>query len=267
MLILRLQAGLPTIYQSMVDRMYLFNDEGVFEFPCGQKGDPDWTEVKSYDVPATTWALIDSNENLIHVPISYSRLFVVQATSPRPDRFAWRDKAPFHVTSYIMKPWTISELHLGYVVYMFNIFFINSTCSRTLQQIVCSEEEVTTFFNLFGPSARSVYANASYVEEYESNLLAKIGGITNTKDLEIIFWQAAGLNLSKDITHQIALISPGAFRYVPDVLIPTKHIFEMLCDQFSERIVEAAARVSNIHSGIDTPFRLYVGCSVRPEAV
>jgi len=117
-LILRLQAGLPSIYQSEVDHMHVFNDEGVFKFNCGPRGNPDWTELERY-VPPTAWALVDSNQNLITVPMCYqNRLFVVQASSPRRDRFAWQDKANRTVLSYGMKPWPISELILGYVVYV-----------------------------------------------------------------------------------------------------------------------------------------------------
>jgi len=72
MLILRLQAGLATIYQSKVDYIYVFNDEGVFKFYCGPKGDPDWYEIERHTtLPSTMWALIDSNQNLIEVPLAY----------------------------------------------------------------------------------------------------------------------------------------------------------------------------------------------------
>jgi hypothetical protein len=119
MLILRLQAGLPTIYQSTSDRMYLFNDCGVFEFPCNSRGNPDWTEIyENFEVdPLTTWALIDSNQDLVQVPLSYqNRFFIVQATSPREDHFAWKNKAHQSTFIYIMKPWTLCEILLGYVV-------------------------------------------------------------------------------------------------------------------------------------------------------
>lgn len=115
---LRLQLGLPTIYQSKLDRMYFFNDDGAFEFPCGPGGDPDWRQIyDSFKVPSTTWALIDSNQTLVQVPMTYhDHIFVVQATSPHRDRFAWQDKSNRLVLFYIMNPWTLHELHLGYVV-------------------------------------------------------------------------------------------------------------------------------------------------------
>ena len=92
-LILHLQAGLPTIYQSRTDHMYVFNDEGVFKFLCGYLGEPDWFEPKRCTPSPTTWALIDSNQNLINVPMTYqNNFFIVQTPSPRPDRFAWQRK-------------------------------------------------------------------------------------------------------------------------------------------------------------------------------
>jgi hypothetical protein len=117
MLILRLHAGLPTIYQSTVDRAYLFINEGVFECDCGYRGDPNFDELERCTaLPASTWALIDSNQNLIKVPLGYqNRYFVVQASLPSSVHFAWRDKVNFPVDTYIMQPWTITELLQGYV--------------------------------------------------------------------------------------------------------------------------------------------------------
>jgi hypothetical protein len=58
-----------------------------------------------------------------------------------------------------------------------------------------------------------VYANASIIENYMEDLRMKTGEITTYEDLKAIFWQAACLDLSKNVSHQIALISPGAFRH------------------------------------------------------
>ena len=128
---------------------------------------------------------------------------------------------------------------------------INSTRSRTLQNVVCSEEELTTFYSRFGPSARSAYANASSAGLYETNIRSKIGQITY-ETLDNIIRQAAALNLPQDILHQIVLISPGAFRNDFRVSIPTRYIYEILRNTLSDRKLEAAARLYVMF--IRTPF-------------
>ena len=121
--------------------------------------------------------------------------------------------------------------------------FINSTCdcSRTLQPDICSEEDVIKFFNLFGPSARSVYANASSIEDYDTNLHRKVQKIS-IDELEGILLDATVFDLSKkDVSHQLVLVSPGEFRNEPSVTFPTRHVYDLLFDKHSERTPELAA--------------------------
>jgi hypothetical protein len=96
-----------------------------------------------------------------------------------------------------------------------------------------SEEELTAFFNLYGPSARTVYANASAStvdsKNYEDDLRGKIG-MVSYDDLDKIFRQARALDLLDGVSHQIVLISPGEFRNQPQVSIPTRHIYGLLRD-------------------------------------
>lgn len=65
----------------------------------------------------------------------------------------------------------------------------------------------------------------------------------------MMFRHATDLDLSmKAISHQIVLISPGAFRYEPEVSIPSRHIYEILRDNLSGHKLEAAARLYEIFS-------------------
>ena len=119
MLILRVHAGLPTMYQFDLDHVYLFNDKGVFEFNCRSNGQPpDMFEIRRRTtLPTETWALIDSNQSLVGVPPAYqTNYIVVQAALPRSERIAWKDKVNRSVGLYIMQPWTITELLHGYAV-------------------------------------------------------------------------------------------------------------------------------------------------------
>lgn len=113
MLVLRLQAGLPTVYQSNTDFMYLFDEGGVFECSCAGAKPEEFRE----SISESTWCLIDSNRNLPDVPtfITGLKRFIVQASSPRAARVAWRDKSIRPITQYIMKPWSLSEILAGYV--------------------------------------------------------------------------------------------------------------------------------------------------------
>jgi hypothetical protein len=115
-LIWRLQAGLPTIYQSHPSFLLFFNAEGAFTWHH------DWPlnalELRR-DIPSSTWCLIDSNINLTKVPAFITSLccFIVQAWSPQNEHFTWRDKAGAPVMTYYMKPWSLTEILSGYVTY------------------------------------------------------------------------------------------------------------------------------------------------------
>ena len=92
LLVLRLQARLPTIYQSRDTHLYYFADDGVYLINLTPS--PIATNFKS-QFHKSTWCLIDLNQSLDTVPVFIQdlALFIVQASSPRPHRYAWIDKA------------------------------------------------------------------------------------------------------------------------------------------------------------------------------
>ena len=114
LLVLRLQARLPTIFQSRDSHLYYFTEDNVSIVHLTQ-GLVATTFKSQFD--RLTWCLIDSNHSLNTVPmfIQDLDLFTVQASSPRPYRWAWMDKATSPVVRYFMKTWTLSELLVGYV--------------------------------------------------------------------------------------------------------------------------------------------------------
>ena len=117
LLVLRLQAQLPTIYQSRDSHLYYFADDGVYLINLTPSTIA--TNFKS-QFHKSTWCLIDSNQSLDIVPVFIQDLdlFIVQASPPHPHRYAWIDKATRPVLRYFMKPWTLPELLVGYVTYL-----------------------------------------------------------------------------------------------------------------------------------------------------
>ncbi|KAM6494818.1 hypothetical protein JOM56_009441 [Amanita muscaria] len=150
LLVLRLQARLPTIFQSRDNHLCYFDDN----------------EFKSQFDPST-WCLIDSNQHLNTVPgfIQDLKLFIVQASSPSSYRFEWTKKATGPVSRYFMKSWTLSELLVG----------------RVLQDEACSEAQIESFSNRYGTSARSVYTNAADPSSYHAALQDRLTSITYEK--------------------------------------------------------------------------------------
>jgi hypothetical protein len=112
-LVQRLQAGLPTIYQSVKRHLFFFSKDGVFKCDF-TLGSIDEYEFMTF-VPKSTWCLVDSNRDLISVPVFITSLglFIVQAASPRFHRVDWVDKAARPVMRFFMKPWELSELFVG----------------------------------------------------------------------------------------------------------------------------------------------------------
>ncbi|KAF8221560.1 hypothetical protein L208DRAFT_1414824 [Tricholoma matsutake] len=240
LLVLRLQARLPTIYQSRDTYLYYFADNGVFRIHLpGLVA----TNFKSQFYPST-WCLIDSNQSLDTVPVFIQDLdlFIVQASSPRP-RFEWMDKATSPVLRYFMKSWTLSELLVGYVTLISEPFVI--PLSRALQRKVCSEAQIEFFSNRYGTSARSVYRHASRPSDYDITLLGKLTSITYER-LDSLIRQSSALDLSGPVSHQIIILSPGSSRKAFESTFPTRYIYEKLRDRLFNHKLEAVARLYDI---------------------
>lgn len=229
LLVLRLQARLPTIYQSRDSHLYYFADNGVFLIHLI----PGLIAInfKSQFSPST-WCLIDSNQSLDTVPVFIQDLdlFIVQASSPRTHRFEWTKKATSPVRRYFMKSWTLSELLVG----------------RVLQRKVCSEAQIEFFSNRYGTSARLVYTNALHPIDYDATLQDNLASITYER-LDTLVRQSSALDLSGPASHQIVLLSPGSSRNAFESSFPTRYIYEKLRDSLSNRKLEAVARLYDMY--------------------
>ncbi|KIL69261.1 hypothetical protein M378DRAFT_773366 [Amanita muscaria Koide BX008] len=225
LLVLRLQAQLPTIYQSRASHLYYFADDGVYLINLTPSLIA--TNFKS-QFHKSTWCLIDSNQSLDTVPmfIQDLDLFIVQASSPRPHCYAWIDKATGPVYRYFMKPWTLPELLV----------------SRMLQRKVCSEAQIEFFSTRYGTSPRLVHANASHLSEYETSLLRKMVNITYEGVAKLVRESSLG----GAVSHQLVTISPGATRHDFQSTFPTRYIYEKFLDHLSTHKLEAAALLYDI---------------------
>ena len=112
LLVLRLQAQLLTIYQSRDFNLYYFANNGIYLISLTLSCIA--TNFKS-QAHKSTWCLISLDT--VPVFIQDLDLFIVQASSHGPHRYAWIDKATGPVYQYFMNPWTLPELLVGYVTY------------------------------------------------------------------------------------------------------------------------------------------------------
>jgi hypothetical protein len=98
-----LKARIPVTYCDKPDRLYIFNEDG-----CNM-----YLRSEFYDLPQGGLCLVDSNDELIQLPAKFLDPFyynyVVQATSPEPDR--WRQWAKEQgAQNWIMPLWTRDEM-------------------------------------------------------------------------------------------------------------------------------------------------------------
>ena len=108
LLVLRLQAKLPTIFQCDPHLAYYFTATGVWSI---DRGDIKAAKKSTPQV----WALIDSSKQLTTVDEVYynSSIFIVQTPSPREFRIDWWKKAGNRIEFFILEPWSLSELLSG----------------------------------------------------------------------------------------------------------------------------------------------------------
>ena len=243
LLVLRLQARLPTIYQSRGSHLYYFADDGVYVISLT----PSLIATNfSSQFHKSTWCLIDSNQSIDTVPVFIQDLdlFIVQASSPCPHRHTWTDKATSPVLQYFMKSWTLPELLVGYVTYLLISEPFVIPPSRVLQRNVRSEKQIKSFSDRYGTSALSVYTYASDPLNYEASLLNKVAMITY-EDMAKLFRGASQSDLGGAVSYLVT-ISPGATRNVFEATFPTRYVYEKCRDSFSYHKLEAAARLYDI---------------------
>ena len=108
-LILRLYARLPTIWQDSPARVYAFSDEGVFQVSVMHADPGDFrTIAKAFPKYTYTWVLFESNKGNIAPTIPITGFFAIQAASPRREYFEWFPKK--HIDFWYMKVMTVYKL-------------------------------------------------------------------------------------------------------------------------------------------------------------
>ncbi|KAI0686461.1 hypothetical protein BC835DRAFT_1309495 [Cytidiella melzeri] len=134
-LMLRLAAKLPTIFQPYSGEYHYFHRGGFDELK-----DNELLDV----VPRTekcTWWLIDSTQNnfVPSVHVLNSGRFILHTASPRRDRFTWMNKvlSPF---MYYMEPWSAAEL----------------ICAQIARERPLPESTIMRYAELYGHDVRKI---------------------------------------------------------------------------------------------------------------
>jgi hypothetical protein len=132
LLVLRIHARLPTIYQFRENYFYYFHAEGVSIISVDKSLIA--TDIRNQFDPST-WCLVDSNLRLGAMPgfIQDLDFFIVQAASSRQHHLIWTDKVSRPVRRYYMKVWDIPELIAGYVNYA---HCFDDKCFKSLQSTI-----------------------------------------------------------------------------------------------------------------------------------
>ncbi|KDQ06437.1 hypothetical protein BOTBODRAFT_60600 [Botryobasidium botryosum FD-172 SS1] len=234
-LVLRLLAGLPTIFVDNSWFLYIFNQAGVFEL----KGD-----YASFEYPAKHgfkaainedyWCLVDSTNTLIGVPyfiLSLNR-FVVQAASPRADRTAWIRKAPSAHVVYYMKSWTLSELIAG----------------REFQRPreIASEADLEAHCAKHVPVARIAYrdSRAAMVRSFNRSVQNAMGSFA-LGDIVSLIEKLRSMDVKDgDDCHDYLLISPtSGNRTHFNTDVPSRYIYHLIRKAHSASSYQGAARL------------------------
>lgn len=115
----RLSESKPVLFQTDPDRAHLFTNQGVFKIMLEPLEDTDLADY----LPDHTWCLVDLNNVLqtVGTKIARSERFIIQAASPRDERFDWVEKETIRWMHYIMKPMSLAEVLAGWAHYLCNL--------------------------------------------------------------------------------------------------------------------------------------------------
>ncbi|KAF8069237.1 hypothetical protein FPV67DRAFT_1112863 [Lyophyllum atratum] len=237
-LILRLHAKLPTIYQVGPRSTLLFNGSGVERIMTDLNEDiiRGFKKACEVDGPFPIWALIDSNLDLTRVNPLYltSEIFVVQTPSPRANRLEWKKKQNIKAPEFILQPFTLSELIAG----------------RQLQPTICPVALLAEFFHQYGPCARPAYINSEsreLLEEYGTRVRALVQDL-NEDQLEHMLTKAKFMNYEHTTSHSILLIRPSDSRRLPVIYPASHHIMGLLVHAFDKTNEDARDRLYRRYS-------------------
>ncbi|KAJ7217218.1 hypothetical protein GGX14DRAFT_440784 [Mycena pura] len=230
---LRAAANLPTIYMSSKRRAIVYKNGCL-----GNIEAVDLARVFLENMPYSTWALVDSNDNLATIPQTIIDLgfFVVQAASPRRDRMRAALKLDNGGAQIcVMEPFTAWELVIAQSL---------RNDRGNGGKLPPSERQLVEFHERFGGSPRCASGDALQQDEFDK----KIDSIKpKPKDLrELIFYSTSvGLregSIPNETAHLLVSVFPltnadrRQFRIGP----PSHNIYLKLEDQL--KITEEVAR-------------------------
>ncbi|KAI0277373.1 hypothetical protein BC826DRAFT_1181798, partial [Russula brevipes] len=191
----------PTYFQYSPDFVILFDNRGV-RVVSPVFGDPD--------APDEAWALIDSNAKVETVPWIFGRSdcpnFVVVAAPPRSMR--WE-----------------SLLHN----------------SRVLQMVPPREQDIQTFFEAYGPSARDCFHSCSDLVSYDRAIRSHImrmswDTLTAALSREVLDISIEDGFHNEDGIHKLILVAPQPEdHFSTRITVVTKYVTGLLWDAIARR--------------------------------
>ncbi|KAL1675268.1 hypothetical protein EV122DRAFT_281281 [Schizophyllum commune] len=194
------------ILQTGAAEVLIFNSNGVYALPL-----PVDLRILKKGLSRTTWCLVDSNTALESVPehILNLDLFLIQATSPRSNRFSWSKKRCTSYRRYIIDPMPLDEAQLVFPLQR------GTVRSQTTDRII------QAYYDRYGPSTRlACVAGLEDIECWEKvpaqRLTQALTDLT-LPQLEKLAKHASLLRMDDEVSSAILLVRPGATRNVAQV--------------------------------------------------
>ncbi|KAL5501010.1 hypothetical protein ACEPAH_9397 [Sanghuangporus vaninii] len=194
-LVLRVLAGLPTIFQSENGHLCVITGEGAFRVSYPIDAPP----LQDY-IPMGTWFLVDSG-SVANVPsqlIKTSSIMsglILQAASPRKDHLGWAKKMHQAVGRYWMAHWAPEKIIQG------------RDLQRWPENQRPSEQALNDFCRDFGCSARHVYGNASDKSFYETIVSEEITTL-NREKIRSMLNNLQGLTYDQGVSNLLIMAAP-----------------------------------------------------------
>ncbi len=199
-------------------------------------------------IPTTAWCLVDANESLETVPetIFNTPFFILQAALPKRKHLQWQNKT-FGILQYVMKPFSLSELIIGYDNFVPPFTFLSEYDRRNRSldaRKTLSEELLQEYYQRYTPSARFAYKHAGNLDRYTKFVQSLLHQLTDNRLKNLI--GAFPLNVDsvgeQTLYHILTVtVEAGGQRSVPKIDISSHHLSQLAQLQPSSATVGATA--------------------------
>ncbi|KAL1703148.1 hypothetical protein EV121DRAFT_208523 [Schizophyllum commune] len=210
------------LLQTGAAEVLIFNSNGVYALPL-----PVDLRILKKGLSRTTWCLVDSNTALESVPehILNLDLFLIQATSPRSNRFSWSKKRCTSYRRYIIDPMPLDEVQSVFPLQR------GAVRSQTTDRII------QAYYDRYGPSTRlACVAGLEDIECWEKvpaqRLTQALTDLT-LPQLEKLAKHASLLRMDDEVSSAILLVRPGATRNVAQVDFVSTHVLLRCANRLS----------------------------------